>query len=256
MTLLSSTNLCVRIGGVEVCRGLDLALDAGQRWALLGANGAGKTTLLHTLGGLRPPQGGEIRVDGTPLATWPRKALACRVGVLFQDSQDTFPGTVLETALRGRHPHLPFWAVEGRTDLDLAHAALRDVQLEELAGRSVDTLSGGERRRLAIATLIAQQPDIWLLDEPTNHLDLRHQVTLLELIARRVTGRNGVMMAALHDVNLALRCCTHAALLLGAGEVLTGSADEVISEGNLERLYRHPVRCLRSEDGRRFYVPA
>jgi iron complex transport system ATP-binding protein len=256
MTLLASRDLGVRIGGVNVCEGLDLALEAGQRWALLGANGAGKTTLLHTLGGLRPPERGEIRVAGTPLTAWPRKALARRVGLLFQDSQDTFPGTVLETALRGRHPHLAFWAVEAREDLEMAEAALREVQLEGLGGRPVDTLSGGERRRLAIATLMVQQPDIWLLDEPTNHLDLRHQVTLLALLARRIDERNGVMMAALHDVNLALRCCTHAVLLLGGGEVLCGSAGEVINEENLERLYRYPVRCLRGDDGRRFYVPA
>ena len=256
MNLLCVRQLAVRIGALQICRGLDFDLEAGQRWALLGANGAGKTTLLHVLAGLRRPQAGTLAIKGSAPADLGRRELARRVGILFQDSQDAFPGTVLETALRGRHPHLPFWALEGQSDLEIVRRALCDVELEDLAARRVDTLSGGERRRLAIATLIVQRPEVWLLDEPANHLDLRHQVTLLARVAEHVQARSGAMMAALHDVNLALRFCTHALLLVGESEVVMGPVAEVINEANLERLYRYPIHCLQSDEGRRFYVPA
>jgi len=256
VTLLSVRGLSVRVGGLAICEQLDFDLEPGQRWALLGGNGAGKTTLLHTLAGLRTPAAGSIRVGEAELPEWPRKALARRIGVLFQDSRDTFPGTVLETALAGRHPHLPFWAVEGARDLAIAEAALRDVQLWELRARRVDTLSGGERRRLAIAVLLVQSPGLWLLDEPTNHLDLRHQVALLELITARVRMAEGALVMSLHDVNLAVRTCTHAALILGEGEMRCGPAAETIDVPVLERLYRCRVRRVPGAEGESFYFPA
>ena len=160
MTLLSARALTVRIGETHVCEGLDFDLEPGQRWALLGGNGAGKTTLLHTLAGLRAPVAGSIHAAGIDLRIWNRKSLARRLGMLFQDSRDTMPGTVLETALTGRYPHLPLWAIEGEEDFRIAESALRDVELWTMRSRRVDTLSGGERRRLAIAVLLVQSPQV------------------------------------------------------------------------------------------------
>jgi iron complex transport system ATP-binding protein len=256
VTLLSARGLAVGVGRLSVCERFDLDVDSGQHWALLGGNGAGKTTLLHTLAGLRAPAAGSLVADGLDMRAWQRKSLARFLGILFQDSHDTFPGTVLETALAGRHPHLPFWAIEGEADRRIAAAALRDVELEEMQSRRVDTLSGGERRRLAIAVLLVQSPRLWLLDEPTNHLDLRHQLEMLQLIRARVLAAGGALVMSLHDVNLALRCCSHAALILGDGELLCGPAAEVISAPNLERLYRCGIRCIAAADGERFYLPA
>lgn len=255
MTLLATRALEVRIAGRQVCEGLDVSFGAGETWAVLGRNGAGKTTLLHTLAGLRPCQSGAVLVEGRDLGMWEPKALARRRGVLFQDSQDTFPATVLETVLTGRHPHLSFWAMESAADRALAEAALRAVDLAAAGPRLVTTLSGGERRRVAIATLLAQDPAVWLLDEPSNHLDLHHQVELLSLLVRRAVERRGLILMSLHDVNLALRFCTHALLLVGAGTVIAGPADEVINAANLERMYGHGVRELRDGTGARAWLP-
>jgi iron complex transport system ATP-binding protein len=254
VTLLTTRALTVRIGGISVCERLDLQLEAGQTWALLGGNGAGKTTLLHTLAGLRAPAGGTILFEGTDIRSWKRKALARRLGILFQDSHDTFPGSVLETALTGRHPHLPFWVVEGDADRRIAEAALRDMELQDMQERRVDTLSGGERRRLAVAALLVQSPRLWLLDEPTNHLDLRYQVALLDVIRTRVHAADGALLMALHDVNLALRTCSHAALLLGAGELRCGPAREIVSTETLEQLYRCRIRRV-AVGGESCYFP-
>jgi len=256
MTLLTTRGLDVQIAGRPICRSLDLALAAGEIWAMLGRNGAGKTTLLHTLAGLRPAQAGSVQLDGRDLKDWDGMALARRRGVMFQDSNDTFPATVLETVLTGRHPHLSFWALEGARDRALAGAALAEVDLAADANRLVNTLSGGERRRVAIATLLAQSPVAWLLDEPSNHLDLRHQVELLSLLVRRARENNGLVLMSLHDVNLALRFCTHALLMVDADTVLSGPVSDVINEENLQRLYGHGVTRLRGEGGREAWMPA
>lgn len=255
MTRLTAQALTVRIGPHWACRDLDLQLGPGESWGVLGGNGVGKTTLLHTLAGLRKPAGGRIAIDGIELRHCRRRHLARRLGVLFQDSHDAFPATVLETALTGRHPHHSFWSFGQRKDVALAEQALARLQLLAMRDRQVDTLSGGERRRLAIAALFLQDPVVWLLDEPTNHLDLRRQIQILELVSARARERQGALMMVLHDVNLLNRYCTHGLLMLGEGRALLGPVAAVVNKENLESLYQCQVDALRAGD-KTLYVPA
>lgn len=254
-TLLATEALGVEIGGKRIGGRLALPVAAGESWAILGANGAGKTTLLHTLAGLRAAASGSVYLDSRPLPQWGRRDIARRLGILLQDSSDPFPSTVLETALIGRHPHLGPWQWEGCRDRDLARAALAEVDLAGLESRPVDTLSGGERRRLALATLLVQDPDLYLLDEPTNHLDLHHQIHLLERLRARTRERGGALVMALHDVNLAVRFCDHALLIFDDGEVLHGPADDLLQPGHLSRLYDHPIEAV-AHGGRTAFLPA
>ena len=249
MCLLDTTRLDVRIGVVSVCRELDLHIDNGQYWCILGRNGSGKTTLLHTLAGLHKPDSGAVMSGGSPLHCLPRRALAKRIGILLQDHIDTFPTSVMETVLIGRHPYLGPLQWEGPDDYALARGALQAVGLEQMADRNVATLSGGERRRLGIATLLVQDPGLLLLDEPTNHLDIHHQVRMLDLLAGRSHAGDKAMLLVLHDLNLALRYCDHFLLLFGNGETLQGTADEVMTQAVLERLYGHPLQCLQAAQG-------
>ena len=133
--------------------------------------------------------------------------------------------------------------------------ALAQLNLSLMQARQVDTLSGGERRRLAIATLFLQDPVLWLLDEPTNHLDFHHQIQILDLVGQRVRDRNGALLMVLHDVNLISRYCSHAILMPGTEQVLCGEVATVINKSNLETLYRHPIHEISSGD-RNFYFPA
>ncbi|MDV3237243.1 MAG: ABC transporter ATP-binding protein [Gammaproteobacteria bacterium] len=242
MSTLSLHGLAVRIGGVEVCRDLTLEFTPGQCWAILGRNGSGKTTLLHTLAGLRAPQRGDVRLDDTPLRNQTRRRLARHIGLLPQDSHDPFPATVLETALLGRHPHSSPWGWETAADVQLAREALQQVGLAGWDERDVATLSGGERRRLALATLLTQDTDVLLLDEPTNHLDLHHQVALLDRLADLARTRDRTVVMVLHDVNFAARCADHALLLQGDGHVEAGACSDVLRTARLEALYGQALR--------------
>ncbi len=257
MSLLQAHGLELRAGGRTLCHDLDLRLLAGECWGLLGRNGAGKTTLLHALAGLRSPDAGAVRLEGCPLGAWSGRERARRIGLLPQDSVDVFPASVLETVLIGRHPHLGPWALEGADDFAIARRALREAGLAEAALRSVSTLSGGERRRLALATLSVQAPRVWLLDEPSNHLDVAHQVHLLARLRERALADGGAVMMSLHDVNLALRLCNRLLLLdgdaAGSWEAL-GAVEELDAE-RLGRVYGHPMVEM-AVDGRRAFVPA
>jgi len=249
MELLVTKDLAVAIAGKLVCRDLDLHIRCGQRWAVLGPNGSGKTTLLHTLAGFRPPQAGEITLKGRHLNTWQLRQRAKLLGALLQHYDDPFPSTVLETALIGRHPHLQRWEWEDSDDVAQARRALALMDLAGFENRTIATLSGGERRRLAIATLLTQNPQLLLLDEPTNHLDLFHQLRALDLFTQLASQEARALIMVLHDITSAVRYCDHALMLFGEGETLAGAVTDLITEENLARLYGHPIRRLSSPDG-------
>jgi iron complex transport system ATP-binding protein len=246
--------LVVRVPGRELLRDLHVELARGRLVALLGCNGAGKSTLLHVLAGLREPQAGEVSVQGRPLASWTRRELARQLALLPQSTEDPFPGTVLDTALVGRHPHLQFWQWESEGDRETARRCLAEMDLVDLEARDVTTLSGGERRRLAVAAVLAQDPPVFLLDEPIQQLDPRHQLGLLRRFrALADDGRTVVM--SLHDAGLAARYADDALLISGDGTWSFGPATEVLDEASIGRLYGIPVRELRWDAGRTF-VPA
>lgn len=252
MALLQSHRLACRIGERLLCHDLELEVNAGECWGILGGNGSGKTTLLHTLAGLRQPAAGEVRLDGTPIPSLSRRHIAQRLGLLLQESIDAFPATVWETVLSGRHPHLGRWRNESEQDREVASAALATMDLGALASRPVQSLSGGERRRLAIATLLTQAPALLLLDEPLNHLDLRHQQSLLRYL-RTLCGEKekGVVMV-LHDPNQALRYCDKVLLLSGDGHWQAGRCKELLTAETLSRLYGHPLEMVAQGDKRLF----
>jgi len=250
---LSCQDVEIEVGGRSLVRRLSLAFATGRITAILGRNGVGKTLSLHTLAGLRATRSGQVLLDDVPLERWARRARARSIGLLTQTSEDTFPSTALEAVLVGRHPHLGFWDWESGTDRAIAAAALSTVGLEGFEDRDIATLSGGERRRVALAALLAQDPQIYLLDEPTNHLDPHHQILALELM-RDKASRGRTVVMTLHDPSLAARFCDDALLLFGNGEWLYGSTSDILTPAAVSRLYGVPVQELRWAGGRAFVM--
>lgn len=251
---LAARALDVAVAGRVLVHALELEARGGNFIAVLGNNGVGKTLTLHTLAGLRAPAAGAVELDGRDIAAWPGRERARRLALLPQVTDDPFPSTVFDTALIGRHPHLPFWQWEGAEDHARARAALAAVGLSELAPRAVDSLSGGERRRLDVATLLAQDAPACLLDEPTNHLDPQHRHQVLALFRARADA-GGLVIATLHDATLAARWATHALLLFGDGRWQFGGAVQVLTAGALSALYAVPVEEIAWRGGRVFVSP-
>jgi len=251
---LAARDVSVRAGARELVRALSVQFAPGELVAILGRNGSGKTLTLHTLAGLRAPAAGEVVLDGLALKRLKRRAVALRLGLLPQDLEDGFVTTALETVLIGRHPHLALWQWESAQDERLAREALACVDMSGFATRRTDTLSGGEQRRVAVAALLAQQPQVFLLDEPTNHLDPHHQLAVLGLF-RRLADSGRTVITTLHDPTLAARFADRVLLLPGDGRWSLGPVATTLTAAALSELYAAAIIELR-EGPRRVFVSA
>lgn len=249
---LNCDAVSLSVPGRVLCRDLTISIEPGQIWAILGANGSGKTTLIHALSGLGPCARGTVRLNGETLASGDRRRRAREIGVLLQQEDAGFWGSVLEYVQLGRFPHAQSWLGWGSEDEQAARAAIEDVGLAGFAARRYTTLSGGERQRARIAQILAQAPRLFLLDEPLQHLDLRHQSAVLALFQRLATEQGRAVMMVLHDTLWPGRFCTHALLIHDDGTVRAGAAAEVLDRASLEQLYGCRLQEFAQGAGRYF----
>jgi iron complex transport system ATP-binding protein len=232
---------------------VSLNLAEGTLTGLIGPNGAGKSTLLHLLSGALSPDDGHVRLDGRPLADWPRTALARRRAVLPQSSTLSFPFRALDVVLMGRAAHAG--VSTGERDATVALDALRAMDALHLVDRIYPTLSGGERQRVQLARVLAQ---IWpadaeastgagrvlLLDEPTNTLDLMHQHVLMRF-ARRLADDGVCVLAVLHDPNLAAQYADRVVMLDKGRVAADGPVAAVMTETTIGAVFGLPVTVAR-----------
>ncbi|MGW0862755.1 heme ABC transporter ATP-binding protein [Streptomyces sp. NPDC002611] len=248
--LAETQDLYVRLGAREVLKGVDLTVRAGEVLALVGPNGAGKSTLLSALAADVPAAEGLVRVHGRPAADWPAPDLALRRAVLPQSAALSFPFTVEEVVRMGRAPHAASPATSPADDDRAVAEAMAATEVTGFASRPFSALSGGERARVALARVLAQQAPLLLLDEPTAALDLRHQELVLRLCRSRAHAGDAVVVVV-HDLGLAAAYAHRVALLCAGRVAADGPPAEVFSERLLSEVYDQPVEVFphpRTED--------
>ena len=251
---LGCRQLRLQVPGRILCDDVSVTFEPGQMWAILGRNGCGKTTLVHALAGLDRAAGAAVELDGVVLANTPRRRRARDIGVLLQQEETEFWGSVLDYVLLGRFPHADSWTGFSREDETCAAQALETVELAPLSTRRYVSLSGGERQRARIAQLLAQDPRAFLLDEPLQHLDLQHQARVLARFQQLARDERRMVAMVLHDALWPGRYCTHALLIYDGGAIASGESGKVLTRANLERLYAAPLAEV-SYDGGSYFVP-
>lgn len=234
-----------------VLRGISVVVPHGSVVGLLGPNGSGKTTLLKVLSGTLAPTAGTILLDGTPLGSYSRRALARRLAVVPQDTHTAFDYTVLDMVLMGRYAWLGPFELEGPDDRDAALAALEATGTSHLASRLFPTLSGGEKQRVVIASALAQldirnglragssetRRPLLFLDEPTASLDLRYQLECATLLERLHEQHDVTMVLSTHDLRLVQAICDSVVLLREGRVLAAGPTAEVLSPAAVSALY-------------------
>jgi iron complex transport system ATP-binding protein len=254
--MLRAENVSVEYPGARepTLRGVTMELNRGEVIALLGPNGSGKTTLLRTLLGALSPCRGQVRFDDREVTDWKPRDLARQIGVVTQQEERTFAFRVHEVVMLGRYAHLSPLGRPGRSDEEVVADVMLRCDVSHLAGRRVDTLSGGEWQRVRLARALAQQPRFLILDEPTAGLDLRHAMEILGTLQTLATEGIGSLFAT-HDLNLAARHA-HQMLLLHRGQVKArGIPREVLTPSTLEDVFDWPIAVNWWADGSPQVVP-
>jgi ABC-type cobalamin/Fe3+-siderophores transport system ATPase subunit len=226
--LLEARGISVARGGSEVLRDVTLALGRGEALALVGPNAAGKSTLLRALAGLLRPSAGEVCLHGRPLRSWRREALARAVALVTPEEEGPPMLTVADRVALGRYPHRGPFRPFTPADREAVSRALAQTGIAGLAGRTLGTLSAGERQLATLARGLAQEPEALLLDEPSAHLDIGHQLRLFRVLDE-VRARGVAVLAVVHDLQRAAAWAERMVLVARGRIAASGAPDAVLT---------------------------
>lgn len=243
---IAAKGLGFAYGARNVLEGVDLDLRPGRHYIVAGPNGAGKSTLLDLLANLKRPAGGTLSIMGRPVGAYEPGGLARTLALAPQEYRLDFSFTVREVVAMGRRPFLGRWGVMDEEDHRIVDAALADLRLGELAGRTVTALSGGERRRCVVARALAQTTPVVLLDEPAAGLDIAQAMSLMA-VARELAERGRLVVTVGHDLNLAAMFGHEIIFLRDGRLVAQGPVGDVFTGENISTIYDTPARVRRDD---------
>jgi iron complex transport system ATP-binding protein len=252
--MIGLNGVTVRFDGTTAVRDVCAAVGCGEWVALIGANGAGKTTLLRAIAQLQRHDG-TVQVAGRAIGDLPRRQRARLVAYVPQKPHLPADMTVIDYTLLGRTPHIGYFGAESAGDRRHCAALLERLDLATMAGRILDTLSGGELQRVVLARALAQDAPVLLLDEPTSALDLSRRVDTLELVDELRRGWGLTVVSALHDLTLAAQFADRLILMSEGSIVTCGAPGVVLREDLLSTHFGGRVRVIVTAEGELIVVP-
>lgn len=233
--MLKIENLCFRYRKKSelVLNGVNLEISDGEVALLLGKNGSGKTTLFNNILGILKPESGSIFFDDEELTHMSRRERAKRIAYVPQDIR--FGSlSVYDSILMGRISHFGLRA--GQKDYELVDEIIEEMNLEALASRNANELSGGERQKIAIARALVQEPRMLVFDEPTGNLDIANEEFIISEARKIAKEKNVAILSSIHDLNQALRFGDKF-FFLGEGKIKYSGTDEIIDSKLIKDIF-------------------
>jgi iron complex transport system ATP-binding protein len=252
---LELDDVSVALGGRDVIAGVSARVEAGQLVVIVGPNGAGKTTLLRAIAGLVAPRAGKIRTFELDPATADRRRIARDLAYLPQQYELAFPFIVEEVVLLGRYASQRGLGLATEADVAAARAAMKACDVEDLASRRFDELSGGEARRVIIAQALCQGAKCLLLDEPTAGLDPAHARSVFAMLRAQCEGGSAAIVVT-HDLDLALRHGGSMWLVANGTLAARGTPGEVLASEATRAAFGLAIHVGALPNGERFAVPS
>lgn len=242
----------IRIDNVEfsytsapVLNDISLDIDGPAFVSILGPNGVGKSTLIHCINKILQPTSGSVFIDGKNVRETSIKELAKQIGYVPYSANDTFPLTVVDTVMMGRHPHSKWKSLDN--DLDVVYDTLKVLGISHLAMRQFNELSAGQHQKVMLARGLVQEPKILLLDEPTSNLDIRHQLDVTKMLKQLSVEKGILIIMISHDINIAAKYADSVILMFQGKIFDVGTPREVITEDNLRTVYGVESRVIDDE---------
>ena len=243
--MMEVRNLSYRYkGSPDVLKDVSFDIEPGKFLAILGNNGVGKSTLLKCFNHILKPDSGIVYLDGEDLLKQSGREVAKRVAFVSQ-SVPNAQMTVHDVVMLGRRPYMNWGFTEN--DHQIVHDAMHRLGVEDMRGRFLNQLSGGEKQKVMLARALAQQPKVLLLDEPTSALDIQNQYHVLKLVRDICHNDNMIAAVVIHDLNLALRFCDRF-LLLKDGQVYRHGDRSILDSEALEEVYGVKAKVVEVEN--------
>ena len=235
-------NIAVKLGGKDILTGTSLRSHENKIVGIVGANGCGKSTLIKTTFGIVPFHSGQVRINGRSIREFSPRELASMIGYVGQDATCAFDFSVTDVVAMGLYARKE---KSKHNKKEIVAAALRELGIERFADRSIQRLSGGERKMVFIARAVAQGADMFILDEPTNHLDISHQLFVMDYLKN--SGKTTLMV--IHDLRLATHYCDYLYVLADGVTFAEGPPLEVLSCDNVRHVFGVHGYAGRSTQG-------
>ncbi|MGL4337580.1 MAG: ABC transporter ATP-binding protein, partial [Turicibacter sp.] len=240
------THLSVRYEDEMILKNLTLSIKKGEITTLIGPNGCGKSTLLKCLSRLLTLDSGSITLNHMDLQEYKLNDYAKKVSILPQVRD--IPNTTVETLVsHGRFPHLGFMHKKTAFDEHLIKESMKLTGVYHKRHESLHNLSGGERQKVYLAMMLAQDTEIILLDEPTTFLDLNHQIEILELV-KTLKKKNKTILMVLHDIGQALTYSDQLVVMNHGTVVFTGSKEEIIQSDTIKNVFGLSTKVFIHDD--------
>jgi iron complex transport system ATP-binding protein len=230
--MISLQHLTVGYGAKAVLSDINQTLEAGQMVCLLGANGVGKSTILRTLAGFQPPLSGKVLLDGRDFLSLTLSERSKAVSVVLTERVEVPYMKVVDLVGMGRSPYTGFFGRLTNEDKQIVSEAIEMVGISNLAERTIDTLSDGERQKTLLAKALAQQTPVILLDEPTAFLDFHSKVSTLRLMLRLAHEMKKAIFLSTHDVEMAIQL-SDKLWVVQDGSISTGTTTLLTESGVL-----------------------
>jgi iron complex transport system ATP-binding protein len=229
MTVIKIDKLNWKYAEKEIIKDVDLQIERGKFYAIVGPNGSGKTTLLKNILRHLEPSANKVFIDGKDLIAYGYKELAMQLASVPQNTQLSYDFSAYDVVMMGRSPYIKRFSSETKEDSLIVKKAMDLTDTWQLRDANIQEISGGERQRVIIARAIAQQTNVMLLDEPISNLDMNHQIQVLDTVKRLCNDHQLTVVTVLHDLNIASQY---------ADEIIFVKDGQVLEAGYPERVLR------------------
>ena len=240
MNTLKISNLSIGYKSKEIASDLNAKLESGKLTCLVGRNGVGKSTLLRTLAGFQPSLGGEMMLGDRLLADMDMRQKARHISVVLTGRPELQQMTVYDIVSMGRSPYTDMWGKMRDEDNAIVEACIRQVGIESLATRNIETLSDGECQKVMIAKALAQQTPIILLDEPTAFLDYPSKAETMRLLKQIAIENHAALLLSTHDMEMAIRMADQFWVMTTDHRLITGTPaelDDILTSEKLKTIF-------------------
>ena len=252
--MIKTKDIKYSVPGKDIIKNIDLNIQRGKFYGILGPNGSGKTTLLDILAGIIEGHSGDVIIADKNITGYSKKELAKVMALVPQNFDTAFPFSVEEVLEMGRYPHKKKFSFGRKDDQKIIDEVTKELELENMLEKKVTDLSGGERQRVVFGKALIQDTPLLFLDESTSNLDPYYAHSLLTKVRSRVDDRGLTVVSVFHDFNLASLYCDEVIFLKDGKVVKSGKTEETLSPETIKYVFN--INSKLMDDGeKKFVIP-